>query len=91
MNEAEIKLILAEIALSDSNNFSGKVGVGEREGRVFSRLVADRHFELSHGIGRSGNIRDPQPKAAGSSVLARLTDALLLNAVKVAGVKVMKE
>jgi len=90
MNEAEIKLILAEIALSDSNNFSGKVGVGEREGRVFSRLVADRHFELSHGIGRSGNIRDPQPKAAGSSVLARLTDALLLDAIKVAGVKVMK-
>ena len=46
-NEAEIKAILSEFAMADSNNFSGKIGVGEREGRVFSRLVQDRHFEES--------------------------------------------
>lgn len=90
LNDAEVKLILAELAMSDSNNFSGKIGVGEREGRVYSRLVSDRHFELTHGIGRSGNIRDPQPKAAGSSIIAQLSDYLALDAVRVAGVKVMK-
>jgi len=76
--------------MGDSNNFSGKIGVGEREGRTYSRLVSDRHFELTHGIGRSGNIRDPQPKAAGSSIIAQLSDYFALDAVRVAGVKVMK-
>ena len=44
-NDAEVKSILSEFAMADSNNFSGKIGVGEREGRVFSRLVQDRNFE----------------------------------------------
>lgn len=37
-------------------------GVGEREGRVYSSLVANRHFGFAHGIGRSGDITEPQPK-----------------------------
>jgi len=57
-------------------------GVGEREGRVYSSLVSQRHYGLSHGIGRSGDITEAQPKAAGSSVLARLTLALVLDAVR---------
>lgn len=58
-----IELLLQELALMDSNNFPGmsipgtptysvtsiteNVGVGEREGRVFSELVARRHFRWS--------------------------------------------
>jgi O-phospho-L-seryl-tRNASec:L-selenocysteinyl-tRNA synthase len=57
-------------------------GVGEREGRVFSALVAHRHFGLSHGMGRSGDITEPQPKAAGSTALARLALALALDAIR---------
>lgn len=57
-------------------------GVGEREGRVFSSLVAQRHFGLSHGIGRSGDITEPQPKAAGSSVLAKLALFMTLDALR---------
>jgi O-phospho-L-seryl-tRNASec:L-selenocysteinyl-tRNA synthase len=57
-------------------------GVGEREGRVYSALVAQRHFGLSHGIGRSGDITEPQPKAAGSSVLAKLTLLMVLDALR---------
>ena len=56
----------------DSNTFIGNAGVGEREGRVICPLVAARHFGLSHGIGRSGDITEPQPKAAG----ARLAPAV---------------
>ena len=37
----------------DSNNFPGKSGAGEREGRVYSNMVLSRHFNLSHGIGES--------------------------------------
>ena len=57
-------------------------GVGEREGRVYSSLVASRHFGLGHGIGRSGDITEPQPKALGSSVLAKLTLILALDLVR---------
>jgi len=37
-------LFLQQVALMDANNAIGNVGVGEREGRVFSRIVWERHF-----------------------------------------------
>ena len=36
----------------DSNNFVDNVGVGEREGRVFSSIVKQKYFSMSHGVGR---------------------------------------
>ena len=57
-------------------------GVGEREGRVYSSLVSQRHFGLSHGMGRSGDIIEPQPKAVGSSVLVKLTTMLMLDVIR---------
>jgi O-phospho-L-seryl-tRNASec:L-selenocysteinyl-tRNA synthase len=69
----------------DSNNFPGNCGVGEREGRVASQLVAKRHYRLAHGIGRSGDITAVQPKAAGSSLLMKLTNSLILDVIKIAG------
>jgi len=57
-------------------------GVGEREGRVYSSLVAHRHFGLSHGMGRSGDITEPQPKAVGSSVLVKLCLILMLDVAR---------
>ena len=76
---------LQEAALMDSNNFLDNVGVGEREARVASELVARRHYRLAHGIGRSGDIAAEQPKAAGSSLLARLTHLLAADALEAAG------
>ena len=72
---------------NNNNNSSSSTGgrwcgVGEREGRVYSSLVAQRHFGLAHGIGRSGDITEPQPKALGSSVLAKLTLILVLDLVR---------
>ena len=46
----------------DSNNFLDNVGVGEREARVACSLVANRHYRLSHGMGRSGDVAAEQPK-----------------------------
>lgn len=109
----------------DSNNFPQNVGVGEREGRVACPLVRRRHYGLSHGVGRSGDIAAVQPKvtefhifrtpdkvlvhgkvasillleahfasggaslfseqAAGSSLLAKLTNLLVMDALRVAG------
>jgi hypothetical protein len=38
-----------------------------------------------HGIGRSGDISAVQPKAAGSSLLNKITNSLVLNVIKLAG------
>ncbi|NXF20215.1 SPCS transferase, partial [Rhodinocichla rosea] len=43
-DESTIELFLHELAIMDSNNFLGNCGVGEREGRVASGLVARRHY-----------------------------------------------
>ncbi|MFT7806305.1 O-phosphoseryl-tRNA(Sec) selenium transferase [Arapaima gigas] len=86
-SESTIELFLSELAIMDSNNFLGNCGVGEREGRVASSLVARRHYRLIHGIGRSGDIAAIQPKAAGSSLLNKLTNSLVLDILKMAGVR----
>lgn len=77
-----IELLLREVALWDSNNFPSKSAVGEREGRCFSRIVERRHWGLTHGIGRSGDINAEQPKAAGSSFLLSLTRIMVRDALK---------
>ncbi|CAM9099351.1 unnamed protein product [Chrysoparadoxa australica] len=90
-DEAQVELVLHEVALMDSNNFAGAVGVGEREARVYSGIVARRWFRFGHGVGRSGDIAALQPKAAGSSLLARLCRFLVLDALKIAGLRGIKD
>lgn len=48
-SESTIELFLNELAVMDSNNFLGNCGVGEREGRVASSLVAKRHYRHDNG------------------------------------------
>ncbi|XP_034757172.1 O-phosphoseryl-tRNA(Sec) selenium transferase isoform X2 [Etheostoma cragini] len=84
-SESSVELFLNELAVMDSNNFLGNCGVGEREGRVASSLVARRHYRLIHGIGRSGDIAAIQPKAAGSSLLNKLTNSVVLDILKLSG------
>jgi len=43
-NDATIEMVLQELSFMDSNNFPGNCGVGEREGRIQSDMVARRHF-----------------------------------------------
>jgi O-phospho-L-seryl-tRNASec:L-selenocysteinyl-tRNA synthase len=92
-SDIQIQNLLLLLATLDTNNKSLATGgddsgdsrwcgVGEREGRVYSSLVAQRHYGLSHGMGRSGDITEPQPKAVGSSVLVKLAVLLALDAIR---------
>jgi len=89
-SESAIETFLTDIARMDSNNFEGNTGVGEREGRVVCPIVSRRNYQLAHGIGRSGDIAAEQPKAAGSSILAKLVRYLALDAIRMCGVKLAK-
>ena len=86
-DDASIESFLHEAAMLDSNTFLDNVGVGEREARVHSSLVRRRHYGLAHGIGRSGDVAAEQPKAAGSSLLSKLTNLLVGDAFRVAGLE----
>lgn len=39
LDDLTIRYFLDEFALMDSNNFDQKIGVGERESRIFSSMV----------------------------------------------------
>ena len=86
-SEAEVEALLGDLAAMDSNNFAANVGAGEREARVFSSLVRRRALGLAHGVGRSGDVAAVQPKAAGSSLLYALTNALALSAARLCGLR----
>ncbi|CAL8125291.1 unnamed protein product [Orchesella dallaii] len=79
-DERTIEIFLNELSAMDTNNFMSRPsGVGEREGRIYSSLVRRRAYGLSHGVGRSGDLAESQPKAAGSSLMSSLTNDLLLD------------
>lgn len=88
--EDEIVSFLGVLSAMDSNNFEANVGVGEREARVASPLVRRLHLGMAHGVGRSGDVAAVQPKAAGSSLLSKLANALALDALREAGLVEMK-
>jgi O-phospho-L-seryl-tRNASec:L-selenocysteinyl-tRNA synthase len=78
------------IAGMDSNNGLNHIGIGEREGRVYSNIVKKRNFNLVHGMGRSGDVNELQPKAVGSSLLVQLTCSLTLNLLNSLGMNFIK-
>ncbi len=52
LDELTIEYILNQLAMMESNNGINHIGIGEREGRIFSNVVKKRNFGLVHGIGR---------------------------------------
>ena len=90
-SEIEIERLLQKFSDMDSNNFPNNCGVGEREGRVYSSLVSRKTWNLAHGVGRSGDLREPQPKAAGSSMIVSLTNSLVVDWLRFSGARSIKE
>jgi len=86
-----INYILNQISNMDSNNGPFHIGIGEREGRILSNIVHQRNFGLVHGMGRSGNINDLQPKAVGSSLLVQLTNSMTKNLLHSIGMTFVKD
>lgn len=84
-DDATIEAFLSDLSQMDSNNFPSNCSVGEREARIVSNIVARRHFRMGHGIGRSGDLEEVQPKAAGSSLMYKLTNSLVLEVIRYMG------
>ena len=49
LEDREIEHLILQLSAMDTNNFEGKIGVGEREGRIYSQLVLETNFPfISH-------------------------------------------
>ncbi|KAI1732747.1 o-phosphoseryl-tRNA(Sec) selenium transferase, sepSecS domain-containing protein [Ditylenchus destructor] len=87
-SDSQLRQFMCWLSNLDSNNtkFKGSIGAGEREGRVCCPLVSQLHFDMSHGIGRSGSLCEVQPKALGSSMMAEIANGLALKVINEMGV-----
>ncbi len=80
-----IDLLLTLFSLMDTDKDPDSARIGEREARVSSPLVSKLAHGFGHGIGRSGNIAAPQPKAAGGSLMSYFTNKLALDMLRRSG------
>lgn len=80
--DEEVRLLLKMLSMMDTDNDPDAARVGEREGRVASPLVAELAAGFCHGVGRSGDVTAPQPKAPGGSAMYALANVLASDAIK---------
>ena len=86
----QIKFFLEILAHLDTNNDPSAFQIGEREGRISTPLLYDLTAGFIHGVGRSGNIKAPQPKATGGSIVNTITDRLVTFFLKEMGLENIK-
>jgi O-phospho-L-seryl-tRNASec:L-selenocysteinyl-tRNA synthase len=89
--DVQIEQLLYLLSSMDSDKDSKAARLGEREGRVASPTVSRLAGGFHHGIGRSGNLTEAQPKAAGGSVMYYLANKLATDALKRLGVSNIKK
>jgi len=78
----QIKELLNLLASMDSDKDSKAAFLGEREGRVASPLVSRLAAGFHHGVGRSGDLTEAQPKAAGGSLAYYFARKLATDSLK---------
>jgi len=66
----------------DTDKDGGAARVGEREARIASKIQLKTSGGFNHGVGRSGFLTAPQPKAPGASIMYELSNYLARNFLK---------
>lgn len=81
----QIELMLRLLASMDTDKDPTAARVGEREARVASPFIGQLAAGFNHGIGRSGNVAAPQPKAPGASLMQQVANTVALDAIRTLG------
>ncbi|MFX1400046.1 MAG: O-phosphoseryl-tRNA(Sec) selenium transferase [Promethearchaeota archaeon] len=80
--DEQIEFFLHTLSNMDTDKDIGAARVGEREARIASELHNKTSQGFCHGVGRSGFLTAPQPKAAGGSIMYELTNYLARDFLK---------
>lgn len=87
----QIEFLLNTLSNMDTDKDEKAARVGEREARIASDLHLITSAGFCHGIGRSGFLTAPQPKAPGGSIMYELSNYLALNFLKKFGLPNIKK
>ena len=85
LSDPQIELMVQILSSMDTDKDPGAARVGEREGRLASPFVGKLAANFNHGIGRSGQLTAPQPKAAGASLMQQVANSTALDAIRKLG------
>jgi O-phospho-L-seryl-tRNASec:L-selenocysteinyl-tRNA synthase len=83
--DSQLELMVQILSSMDTDKDPEAARVGEREARVASPFVGSLAAGFNHGIGRSGQLNAPQPKAAGASLMQQVTNTIALDAIRKLG------
>jgi O-phospho-L-seryl-tRNASec:L-selenocysteinyl-tRNA synthase len=81
-----IQFFLTLLSWMDTDKDREGARIGEREGRVASPFISYLASGFCHGVGRSGSLHAPQPKAGGASLAYFFADKLALDTLRRCGV-----
>ncbi|MFX1370423.1 MAG: O-phosphoseryl-tRNA(Sec) selenium transferase [Promethearchaeota archaeon] len=87
----QIEFLLQTLSNMDTDKDKNAARVGEREARIASKLHLKTSAGFCHGVGRSGFLTAPQPKAPGGSIMYELSNYLARSILKKFGLPNIKD
>ncbi|MBD3214938.1 MAG: O-phosphoseryl-tRNA(Sec) selenium transferase [Candidatus Lokiarchaeota archaeon] len=89
--DEQIEFLLQILANMDTDKDQNASQVGEREARIASKLSLKTSGGFCHGVGRSGFLTAPQPKAPGGSIMYEITNYLARDILRKCGLPNIKK
>ena len=90
-SDEQIEFFLQILSQMDTDKDMDAARVGEREARISSKIHLKTSAGFCHGVGRSGFLTAPQPKAPGASMMYEITNYLARNFFKNFGLPNIKD
>lgn len=87
MTDLQLELMMQILSSMDTDKDPEAARVGEREARIASPFIGTLAAGFNHGIGRSGQLSAPQPKAAGASLMQQVANTIALDAIRKLGLR----
>ncbi|MFW9945900.1 MAG: O-phosphoseryl-tRNA(Sec) selenium transferase [Candidatus Odinarchaeota archaeon] len=89
-SDEQIEFFLQALSNMDTDKDYKAARVGEREARVASKIHLKTSSGFCHGVGRSGFLTAPQPKAPGGTIMYEITNYLAKNFLRKFGLPNIK-
>ncbi|MFX1560498.1 MAG: O-phosphoseryl-tRNA(Sec) selenium transferase, partial [Promethearchaeota archaeon] len=90
LTDLQIEMMLQLLSSLDTDKDPEAARVGEREARIASPFIGRLSAGFNHGIGRSGKLAAPQPKAPGASLMQQVANKVALDAIRKLGLSNMR-
>jgi O-phospho-L-seryl-tRNASec:L-selenocysteinyl-tRNA synthase len=90
LTDLQLEIMLQLLSSLDTDKDPEAARVGEREARVASPFIGRLSAGFNHGIGRSGQLAAPQPKAPGASMMQQVANNVALDAIRKLGLSNVK-